>query len=449
MRLVHAVLLLTIVASLAIAPASSAAETDQPQAQLTWHTWLLADPSEIRLGPPPDALETSAEVDQLLALADSRDGATLDRIGYWDAGAPPYRWTQRAVKYAQSHGAGGTRAIRMLTLMNVAIYDAVVSAADNQQIFNRARPKLPTSPIVAPTTPGYPDERAAAAGAASAVLSYVFPTDADLFAAWAAEASHSRVEAGVAYPSDSAAGLALGRQVGERAIAVGQSDGSAAKWTGSVPTEAGKWTGTNPIEPLGGTWRTWALTSGSEFRPGPPPALDSEQMAREVAEVKNYPRTLLTNLTAAYWEYNGARAIFEYWNDQASRLIFEHGMQDDALQASRLYALVNIALHDAGVACWDAKYAYWSPRPIMVDPTITTVFPTPNHPSYTSGHSCFSAAASSVLARQFPSESGPLNVIVDHVGEARIMAGIHFRADVDAGRALGERVAEAVWARGT
>jgi len=86
-----------------------------------------------------------------------------------------------------------------------------------------------------------------------------------------------------------------------------------------------------------------------------------------VAEVKNYPRTNLTNLTANFWEYYGGRAVFEFWNDQASRLIFEHRVQDDTLLASRVYALVNIAVNDAAIACWDAKYTYWAPRPTMID----------------------------------------------------------------------------------
>jgi hypothetical protein len=104
----------------------------------------------------------------------------------------------------------------------------------------------------------------------------------------------------VAYPGDVAAGLALGRQVGERVVAWGRADGSDATWTGSVPTDPGMWSGTNPVEPLAGAWKPWALASGSQFRPDPSPALDSEQFARERAEVKNYPRTNLTNLTASY-----------------------------------------------------------------------------------------------------------------------------------------------------
>lgn len=458
------VTLVTLIATLASSTATTATASDQPQSgtsrtattaaasdqpqSATSSTWLLSSPGEHRVGPPPDLAETRAELDQLQALADRRDAVARDRISYWDAGAPPYRWTQRAIKYAQSHSVVGPRFIRLTTLMNVAISDAVVAAADSQQTYSRARPVLSGAAITLPDTPGYPDERAAAAGAAEAVLAYVFPSDADLFAGWATEAAYSRVEAGVAYPSDSTVGRDLGRQVGERAVAWGKSDGSDARWTGSVPNEPGKWNGTNPSEPLAGAWRTWALASGSQFRPGPPPAIDSEQMARDLAEVKNYPRTNATNLIANFWEYMGGRAGSEFWNDQASRLIFEHRLQDDAAAASRVYALMHIAYYDAEIACYDAKYTYWLARPAMLDPTITTVFTTPSHPSYPSAHSCLSAAAASVLARQFPSDAAALNALTEQSGESRIMAGIHFRTDVDAGRSLGQRVGEAVWTRG-
>jgi hypothetical protein len=447
-----AVTLVTVVASMASSPGvtSAASDHDQTQARAaTWSTWLLSDASELRLGPPEDAAQTRVELDQLKALSEARDAAAIDRITYWDAGAPPYRWMQRAVRYAQNHNVTGLRSYRLMALLSVAMSDAVVAAADSQQTYNRPRPALPSAAVVAPPTPGYPDERAAAAGAAEAVLAYAFPSDVELFSSWAAEAAQSRVEAGVAYPSDSSAGRELGRQVGGRAVAWGKSDGSDVKWTGSIPNEPGKWTGTNPTEPLAGSWKTWALTSGSQFRPGPPPAVESEQMARDLAELKDYPRTNFTNLTASFFEYNSGYAGAQYWTDHTSRLIFEHRLQNDAVQASRVYALVSIAVIDAAIACYDAKYTYWAPRPWMLDPTITTVFAPANHPSYPSSASCSSAAAATVLARQFPSDAASLNALVEQAEESRIMAGIHFRNDVDTGKELGVRVGEAVWTRGS
>jgi len=71
-------------------------------------------------------------------------------------------------------------------------------------------------------------------------------------------------------------------------------------------------------------------------------------------------------------------------------------------------ALMNTASMDAGICCWKAKYDYWYPRPIQADPTIKTAFPTPNFPSYTSGHSDFSAAAGGVLSYIFPKEKSEL-----------------------------------------
>ena len=416
----------------------------------TWPTWLIASGKDVRLPPPPSAADTQAELADLQTLAAQRDTTMLDRIGYWDAGAPPYRWTQRTIKYVQDHNYVGNRAGRLLALMNVAIYDATIAAWDTKYAYNRVRPGESVPGLAAlptPASPSYPDEYAVAAGAASTVLAYTFPNDADLFSGWASEAANSRMEAGVAYPSDVVAGLALGRQVGDLSVAWGRSDGSDAVWSGSVPTEPGKWKGTNPIEPLAGTWKPWALTSGSQFRPGPPPEVNSEQMASDLAEVRDYPRTNLTNLIANFWEYYGGRGGFEFWNDQASRSIYEYHMETNPPAAARVYATADAAYADALIACWDAKYTYWAPRPAMVDPSITSVFVTPNHPSYPSAHSCISVGQATVLGQLFPRDAGRFSDLAMQAGEARIMAGIHFRSDINAGTKLGQQVGAVVWAR--
>ena len=430
--------------------AQATAGTIDPNAG-SWNTWVLASGSELRLAPPPDVAATQAEIADLQELATRRDAAMLDRIGYWNAGAPSYRWTERAVKYTQSKGVLGQRAQRMLALLNVAIYDGMVAAWDSKYAYNRARPNendgAPAAAIATPSSPSYPDEHAVAAGAASAVLGYVFPADAAMFATLADEAAQSRLEAGVAYPSDVAAGLLLGRQVGERVVAWGRADSSDVPWTGSVPTAAGLWSGTNPAEPATGAWKPWALSSGSQFRPGPPPALDSKLFARELAEVKNYSRTNMTNLTASYWEYWGGRAAYEYWNDQASKKVFEYRLDSNPPQAALVYALVNVASHDGLISCWDAKYTYWCPRPHMVDSSITTTFVVPNHPSYPSAHSVWSGAAGSVLGRLFPRDAAYFNGLADDIGESRIMGGIHYRTDCSVGLTMGRQVADMVWAR--
>ena len=159
------------------------------------------------------------------------------------------------------------------------------------------------------------------------MLAYLYPNDAATFTAQAEAAAHAQLLAGTAFPSDVAAGLALGRAVAELAIARGKADGSDQVWTGSVPTEPGHWTGTNPVEPLMGTWKTWILASGSEIRPGPPPAYDSPQMAAEMAEVRDFVRTPKSNADAFFWEYGagGTRGHW-FWNTQATKRIGAYGL---------------------------------------------------------------------------------------------------------------------------
>jgi membrane-associated phospholipid phosphatase len=296
-----------------------------------------------------------------------------------------------------------------------------------------------------PNSPAYPSEHAAAAGAAVEVLSYLFPDRIETFRAMAQEAVESRLRAGVQYRSDITAGLALGRTVASRAIERGRGDGSDAVWTGSVPTGPGRWQGTNPITPLAGTWRSWTLARPDEFRPPAPPAYDSQQLAAELAELRGLQRTPVMTGSAMFWEYAvGGGRSYAYWNERARRAILEHRVDASPPRAARVLAVATIALHDAYVACWDAKYAYWAIRPSQLDPQLRPLFPPPNHPSYPSAHSCLSSAVTGVLTAMFPSDAAALEALRDEAGEARIWAVIHYRSDIVAGRELGRLVAERV-----
>jgi len=250
-----------------------------------------------------------------------------------------------------------------------------------------------------------------------------------------------RLLAGVAYPSDVEAGAALGRRVAAAALERGRRDRSDQPWTGSVPMGPGLWTGT-PIMPQAATWVPWLLASPDEFRPPPPAAHDPPERAAEMVELRAFQRTPRTNAAASFWEVAvGGGRSYEYWNNHLGRLLFEHGQAADAPRAARAYALVNAVYYDAGVACWDAKYTYWTIRPSQLDPEFRTVFPTQNHPSYPSAHSCFSAATTTMLGHLFPQDAAALMALGREAGESRIWAGIHYRSDVEAGQRLGERVA--------
>ena len=105
---------------------------------------------------------------------------------------------------------------------------------------------------------------------------------------------------------------------------------------------------------------------------------------------------------------------------------------------------MSVAQYDAFVACYEAKYTYWSPRPFQVDPEFKSLFPSPNHPSYPSAHSCQSAAVATVLASFFPGDREALMLGAEEAGNSRMWAGIHFQSDIDAGLALGISVGQLV-----
>jgi membrane-associated phospholipid phosphatase len=419
----------------------------------SWSTWVLESGDQFRLDAPPDEAATTEEIAQLMAMVAERDEGALQQIAYWNAGPPSYRWNKIAIDSMIELGTPGNPALRDLALLQVAVYDATVAAWDSKYAYNRPRPSEVSADLETvipnPPSPSYPSEYAVTAGAASAVLSWLFPDKAQVFEDKAQEAVNSRLLAGVEYPSDVEAGLELGRQVAQLIIERGQADGSDAAWTGSIPTEPGHWTGENPAFPMASTWKPWVLTSADQFRPAPPPAYDSEQMATEMAELKNFERTPVTNAIAMFWEYGGGgRRLYPFWNDVATRLILSSRWDDNAPMAARAYALMNIAGYDSMVACWDGKYTYWAIRPFQLDPEFKPLFTTPNHPSYPAAHGCISTAYATTLAYLFPGDSEELIGLGQQAAESRVWGGIHFRSDIMTGMAIGESVADVVIARG-
>jgi membrane-associated phospholipid phosphatase len=96
---------------------------------------------------------------------------------------------------------------------------------------------------------------------------------------------------------------------------------------------------------------------------------------------------------------------------------------------------------DAVIAVFDSKYTYQKKRPFMLDPTIKTVMPTPNHPSYPAGHGTISGSAATVLAHYFPANTTEWARLGQEASISRSWAGIHFTIDNSVGYSLGESVA--------
>jgi hypothetical protein len=107
---------------------------------------------------------------------------------------------------------------------------------------------------------------------------------------------------------------------------------------------------------------------------------------------------------------------------------------------ARNMALLNMAMMDAAVACWDAKYIYFNPRPSQVDPRIKTLTGLPNFPSYISGHSTFSSAAATILGHILPDKANQFNDMAKEASLSRLYGAIHYRSDIEVGMTVGAKI---------
>ena len=414
----------------------------------TWRTWVLGSGRDLRLPAPPDAQATATELQQVRALAGQRDAVTLERVRRWDFWSPAHVWNEILTDISAANPIPGGSGLRAFALMNVAMHDALVAAWDSKYAHNRPRPSqmdgtLATA-VAVPRSPSYPCEHAVAAGAAAAVIAHIYPREAQRVTALAEDAARSRVAAGAVFPSDTKAGLELGRAVAARVIEHMKIDGG--KWTGTVPNGPGLWQGTNPVGVDEIQWKRLVLTSPDQFRPGPPPAHDSPERAAELAEVKSFKRTPFTNSKVTYWQFGqqGQPGLLFRLSEEVGRRLAEDGLHASAPRAARAYALVHVAHYEGWIGSQDAKFHYWTARPNQFDPTLTTVIPTPPFPTYPSNAATLAAAPTVVLTYLFPREKARYEAWAKEFSESRLWAGIHFRSDLTSGAEIGRRVGEAV-----
>jgi membrane-associated phospholipid phosphatase len=423
----------------------------------SWRPLVLASSGAIRLPPPPakGSDRERAELDELIGLARARSAQDMESARFWNGGAT-LRWNEVARTLVAKHGVEHTPASRVFALLAVAEYDALVAAWNNKYAHGRAAPGSSSSAVQplfpASTEPVYPCEHATLAGASAAVLTYLFPDEADYLEKTAREHEESRLRAGMVFRSDVAAGDTLGRTVAKAVIERARGDGSDAKWSGKGLLGPGRWSGSPgevPLTPLWSTVRPWLMKSVAQFRATPPPVFDSPDFRAAVADLKRYSdtRTADQSRIAALWaDGAGTATPAGRWNKIAADLVLERSYGE--LRAARAFALLNVALMDAGVACWDSKYHYWLIRPWQVEPSITTPVGRPNHPSYPSAHAVFSGAASELLGYLFPDKRAWLRERAEEAAVSREYAGIHYHFDSTAGLAMGRAVAQLAVERG-
>src|SRR5947208_8444680 len=336
-------------------------------------------------------------------------------------------WIEVALDEIAAHRADPPHASRVLATLSVAMQRAVA----------RARPAASID--------------AAVEGAASTVLAYFFRDDRGRFHGLATSAEHD-----TASLSDGR-GFALGRRVGEELVARAETDGADAPFTGAIPVGPDFWVPTPPafLPPLLPGWgrvKPWNITDPAALRPPPPPRPGDPAFEAEVREVYDVSRTLTPEqrAIALFWaDGPGTFTPPGHWNAIALDLVRAFRLDTD--QAARVFAVLNTAQADAFICIWDAKYAYWSLRPITVirqeiDPSWSPLITTPPFPSYVSGHSGTSGAAATVLSAFFPGEAAQLHAWANEAALSRLYGGLHFPVDNEVGLALGMSVGEAALA---
>jgi hypothetical protein len=198
-----------------------------------------------------------------------------------------------------------------------------------------------------------------------------------------------------------------------------------------------------PMLPLFGNVKTFLFDSATliAIRPPAPPSTHSEQFKKELDEVlyysKNYDRERMR--IVSFWA-DGVNTYTPpgHWNAIAAEAFVQEQLSE--VRWARNMALLNMAMMDAAIACWDTKYLYFNPRPSQVNPAIKTLTGLPNFPSYTSGHSTFSGAAATVLGHLLPAKAGAFEKMASEASLSRLYGAIHFRSDCEQGLKCGQRV---------
>ena len=234
------------------------------------------------------------------------------------------------------------------------------------------------------------------------------------------------------------------------------------------------------VDPQWGRVTPFALTSGSQFAPPPPPSITSPEFAAEVNQVEalgetdSTVRTLDQTAFARFWsDLVGTFTPPGHWNQIGEDAAV--GTGESLASSARMFALLDMALADAGIESWGVKYTDNTARPVTVirdgadgvnpgitaDPTWTPLWSTPAFPSYISGHSTFSSAAAAVLTGIFgsnysftdngdPTEKLPARHLssfeeaAQEAGVSRIYGGIHYMSDNLAGLQVGNEVGQYV-----
>ncbi len=369
-------------------------------------------------------------------------------------------------------------ASRTMAMMNLAIYDSLAMTRSDGQAFY-------TYDGLQPTTSA--SGVAAAATAAHAVLSAIYPDQQS-----ALDASLDGSLSSIAASPTKQAGIALGAFIGQSIVARRASDGYDVMIQYQPTNQVGHWQ-PDPLNPTQQAWGpawgsvdTFRLPSVTPFMPPPPPALDSQQYADAFNEVKELGALNSTTRTpeqteiANFWAYDrvGMGTPMRMYNQALRTIAAQQGNTTE--QNAEMFAKATVAMADAGIVAWNAKFEYDFWRPVTgireadldgnplteADPNWVPLGApepmgqnfTPPFPTYVSGHATFGGALFASIADfygtdeiSFMLSSDELNGLVrsfDSLSEAmaengrsRVYLGIHWNYDDTVAQTTGQGVA--------
>lgn len=270
-----------------------------------------------------------------------------------------------------------------------------------------------------------------------------------------------------------------GYSVAEAIYSWSLTDGGDKGYTRNFPADytppAGtdKWIATPPayqlaMLPYWGNNRTMVPANGPGLvdPPAPPTFSSSDVSAFYQAAYEVYQtgmnRTSEEEKIAMYWD-DGGGTSFPPGHNIAIALQAIRNHHFDLLDGAVVLAKVGIALNDAAIVCWRAKFNHNLLRPITfiqryIDPTWSTLISTPPFPTYTSGHSTFSGAVATVLTSEFgdhvsftdstkieagfsPRSFNSFGSYAQEAAMSRLYGGIHYRFDNQEGLTCGQHIA--------
>jgi PAP2 superfamily len=379
-------------------------------------------------------------------------------------------WNTAALNAIRAANTPPPRASRALAILHVSMFDAVNGISRRYEPF-----------FVQSAAPASASREAAASAAAHAVLAALFPDDTPIF-----DALHTATLASMIDSPQKSAAITWGQAVAAQVLIWRANDGYDTQVP--LPTGAGPgfWIPTPPafapyLLPQWAFVAPFAMPTSAAFRPPGPPALDTSKYAADFNEVKalgalvGSSRTQEQTTIALFWaDGAGTETPPGHWNSIAQAIARQTGNTME--QNARLFALLNVAMADAAICAWDAKYVYNFWRPVTAirgaesdgnpatraDPDWISLLVTPPFPDYLSGHSTFSAAAATILARFFGTDHvvfaigsdllpdtvrqfSSFSAAAAEAAVSRIYAGIHFRSAAEDGLSAGVEIGRWVY----